>query len=101
LSETISNSAPSIEATVFWPLDLFTNPVQAVEKCGYLRSAQRELLAEAVRSLVPTRAQLNIASAARLQIDSLADRIREEIAAKRPGCGVVRIGRGLGKKAGR
>jgi SAM-dependent methyltransferase len=42
-----------------------------------------ELLAEAVRSLVPTLSKLNIASAAHVQIDSLADRIRNEVVARR------------------
>jgi ubiquinone/menaquinone biosynthesis C-methylase UbiE len=42
-----------------------------------------KLLAEAVRSLVPTLEKLNIASAAQVQIDSLADRMREEVVAKR------------------
>jgi SAM-dependent methyltransferase len=41
------------------------------------------LLAEAVRTLVPTLEKLNIASAAQVQIDSLADRMREEVVAKR------------------
>lgn len=41
------------------------------------------LLAEAVRSLVPTLEKLNIASTAQVQIDSLADRMRNEVAAKR------------------
>ena len=42
-----------------------------------------KLLAEAVRSLAPTLERLNIASAAQVQIDSLADRMREEVVAKR------------------
>jgi SAM-dependent methyltransferase len=42
-----------------------------------------ELLAEAVRSLVPTLSKLNIASAAHVQIDSLADRIRNAVVARR------------------
>jgi len=42
-----------------------------------------KLLAEAVRTLVPTLEKLNIASAAQVQIDSLADRMREEVVAKR------------------
>lgn len=42
-----------------------------------------ELLAEAVRSLVPTLLKLNIASATHVQIDTLADRLREEVLAKR------------------
>ena len=41
------------------------------------------LLAEAVRSLVPTLQKLNIASPAHIQIDSLADRIREQVVARR------------------
>lgn len=41
------------------------------------------LLAEAVRSLVPTLEKLKIASAAQIQIDSLADRMRMEVIAKR------------------
>lgn len=42
-----------------------------------------KLLAEAVRSLVPTLEKLNIASTAQVQIDSLADRMRKEVSAKR------------------
>jgi SAM-dependent methyltransferase len=42
-----------------------------------------KLLAEAVRTLVPTLEKLNIASAAEVQIDSLADRMRNEVVAKR------------------
>jgi len=42
-----------------------------------------KLVAEAVRSLAPTLEQLNIASAAQVKIDSLADRMRKEVVAKR------------------
>ena len=42
-----------------------------------------KLLAEAVRSLGPTLEKLNIASAAQVQIESLADRMRREVVAKR------------------
>lgn len=42
-----------------------------------------KLLAEAVRSLAPTLEKLNIASAAQLKIDSLADRMCKEVVAKR------------------
>ena len=42
-----------------------------------------KLLAEAVRSLAPTLEQLSIASAAQVKIDSLADRMRKEVVAKR------------------
>jgi protein-L-isoaspartate O-methyltransferase len=42
-----------------------------------------ELLAEAVRSLVPTLSKLNIASPAHVQIDTLAERIRKEVLARR------------------
>ncbi|HVO80969.1 MAG TPA: class I SAM-dependent methyltransferase [Terriglobales bacterium] len=42
-----------------------------------------DLLAEAVRTLVPTLEKLNIASAAQVQIESLADRMRQEVSAKR------------------
>ena len=42
-----------------------------------------KLLAEALRSLAPTLERLNIASAAEVKIDSLADRMREEVVAKR------------------
>lgn len=42
-----------------------------------------KLLAEAVRSLAPTLEKLNIASAAQVKIDSLADRMRKEVVAKR------------------
>ena len=41
-----------------------------------------KLLAEAVRSLAPTLEKLNIASAAQVNIDSLADRMREEVVTK-------------------
>ena len=41
------------------------------------------LLAEALRSLAPTLEKVNIASAAQVNIDSLADRMREEVVAKR------------------
>lgn len=41
------------------------------------------LLAEAVRSLVPILQKLNIASPAQVQIESLADRIRKEVLARR------------------
>ena len=41
------------------------------------------LLAEAVRSLGPTLERLNIASAAEVKIDSLADRMRRDVAARR------------------
>jgi ubiquinone/menaquinone biosynthesis C-methylase UbiE len=50
---------------------------------GQEDSSVYKLLAEAVRSLVPTLEKLNIASTAQVQIDSLADRMREEVAAKR------------------
>jgi SAM-dependent methyltransferase len=42
-----------------------------------------ELVAEAVRTLVPTLERLNIASAAEVQIDSLADRMRTDVVANR------------------
>lgn len=42
-----------------------------------------KLLAEAVRSLAPTLEKLNIASAAQVKIDSLADRMCKEVVAKR------------------
>ena len=42
-----------------------------------------ELLAEAVRSLAPTLEKLKIASAAQVSIDTLADRMRSEVVAKR------------------
>src|SRR5215831_4272223 len=41
------------------------------------------LLAEAVRSLVPTLEKLNIASPAQVQIETLTDRMRKEVVAKR------------------
>lgn len=41
------------------------------------------LLAEAVRSLAPTLEKLNIASAAQVKVDSLADRMRTEVVARR------------------
>ena len=42
-----------------------------------------KLLAEALRSLAPTLEKLKIASAAQVQIDSLADRMRKEVVSKR------------------
>ena len=42
-----------------------------------------KLLAEAVGTLVPTLEKLSIASAAQVQIDNLADRMRKEVIAKR------------------
>lgn len=42
-----------------------------------------KLLAEAVRTLVPTLEQLSIASAAQVGIETLTDRMRKEVAAKR------------------
>jgi tRNA nucleotidyltransferase (CCA-adding enzyme) len=42
-----------------------------------------KLLAEALRSLAPTLERLNIASAAQLKVDSLADRMGKEVVAKR------------------
>jgi SAM-dependent methyltransferase len=50
---------------------------------GQEASSVYKLLAEAVRSLVPTLEKLNIASTAQVQIDSLADRMRKDVAAKR------------------
>ena len=50
---------------------------------GAADSPVYQLLAEAVRSLVPTLQKLNIASPAHVQIDSLADRIRKEVLARR------------------
>jgi protein-L-isoaspartate O-methyltransferase len=50
---------------------------------GEAGSPVYQLLAEGVRSLVPTLQKLNIASAADVQIDSLADRLREEVIARR------------------
>ncbi len=50
---------------------------------GQEDSSVYKLLAEAVRTLVPTLEKLNIASAAEVQIDSLADRMRKEVAARR------------------
>ena len=50
---------------------------------GEAESPVYELLAEAVRSLVPTLHRLNIASPSRVQIDSLAARIRSEVVARR------------------
>jgi SAM-dependent methyltransferase len=42
-----------------------------------------KLVAEAVRSLAPTLEKLNIASASQIKINSLADRMRNEVVAKR------------------
>jgi hypothetical protein len=50
---------------------------------GATESPVYNLFAEAVRSLVPTLQKLNIASPAHVQIDSLADRIRNEVVARR------------------
>lgn len=50
---------------------------------GEENSPVYKLLAEAVRSLVPTLEKLNIASAAQVKIDSLADRMCREVVAKR------------------
>ena len=50
---------------------------------GQAESPVPELLAEAVRSLVPTLQKLNLASPAHVQIDTLADRIRQEVVARR------------------
>jgi protein-L-isoaspartate O-methyltransferase len=50
---------------------------------GAADSPVYELLAEAVRSLVPTLQKLNIASPGDVQIDSLANRIRTEVMARR------------------
>jgi hypothetical protein len=50
---------------------------------GQEDSSVYRLLAEAVRTLVPTLEKLNIASAAEVQIDSLADRMRKEVVARR------------------
>lgn len=50
---------------------------------GEAESPVYELLAEGVRSLMPTLLKFNIASPAYVQIDSLADRIRKEVVARR------------------
>ncbi|MBZ5689347.1 MAG: class I SAM-dependent methyltransferase [Acidobacteriia bacterium] len=50
---------------------------------GAAESPVYQLLAEAVRSLVPTLQKLNIASPGQVQIDSLADRMRDEVVASR------------------
>lgn len=50
---------------------------------GAAESPVYELLAEAIRSLVPTLQRLNIASPAHVQIESLADRIRNEVITRR------------------
>lgn len=50
---------------------------------GAAESPVYQLLAEAVRSLVPTLQKLAIASPEHVQIDSLADRIRAEVVARR------------------
>jgi ubiquinone/menaquinone biosynthesis C-methylase UbiE len=42
-----------------------------------------ELIAEAVRSLLPTLSRLKMASTTRIQIDTLADRLRKEVMATR------------------
>jgi SAM-dependent methyltransferase len=50
---------------------------------GEENSPVYKLVAEAVRTLVPALEKLNIASAAQVQIDTLADRMRQEVVAKR------------------
>lgn len=50
---------------------------------GAAESPVYHLLAEAVRSLVPTLHKLNIASPAQVQIETLADRMRDEVVASR------------------
>jgi hypothetical protein len=50
---------------------------------GEAESPVYKLLAETVRSLVPTLVKLSIASPDHVQIDSLADRMREEVVARR------------------
>jgi ubiquinone/menaquinone biosynthesis C-methylase UbiE len=50
---------------------------------GEENSPVYQLLAEAVRSLVPTLEKLNIASAAQVEIETLTDRMRTEVLAKR------------------
>jgi SAM-dependent methyltransferase len=50
---------------------------------GEAESPLYELLAEAVRSLVPTLHKLNIASPEHVQIDSLAARMRSEVVSRR------------------
>ena len=50
---------------------------------GEEESSVYKLLAEAVRSLIPTLERLNIASAAQVEIETLMDRMRKEVAAKR------------------
>ena len=50
---------------------------------GEAESPVYELLAEGVRSLMPTLLKFNIASPAHVQIDNLADRIRKEVVARR------------------
>jgi ubiquinone/menaquinone biosynthesis C-methylase UbiE len=50
---------------------------------GHEDSSVYKLLAEAIRTLVPTLEKLNIAAAAEIQIDSLADRMRKDVVAKR------------------
>ena len=50
---------------------------------GEAESPVYELLAEAVRSLMPTLLKLNIVSPAHVHIDSLADRIRKDVVARR------------------
>ena len=50
---------------------------------GERESPVYKLLAEAVRSMVPTLEKLNIASGAQVKIDTLADRIRQDVIARR------------------
>lgn len=50
---------------------------------GAAESPVYRLLAEAIRSLVPTLERLNIASPAHVRIESLADRIRNEVLTRR------------------
>jgi ubiquinone/menaquinone biosynthesis C-methylase UbiE len=50
---------------------------------GEENSPVYKLLAEAVRSVVPTLEKLNIASAAQVEIETLTDRMRKDVVAKR------------------
>jgi len=61
----------------------FTGATDAHGHLSLGRRRQSGLLAEAVRTLVPTLEKLNIRSAAQVQIDCLADRLRQEVIARR------------------
>jgi SAM-dependent methyltransferase len=70
--------------SIFLDCDL-PAPVMRIETLvsGEGDSPVYQLVAEALRSMAPTLEESNIASAAQLEIDTLADRMREEVIANR------------------